>query len=92
MSNFSAHCLVVAGLPRVNMKLNKILAKREHSHGVAGICSIQTCALDCAFNLQWTVMREAAVIFGQQAWKLFDVASNCAVLVKLFDEIHFNTL
>ena len=37
-------------------------------------------------------MREAAVIFGQQAWKLFDVASNCAVLVKLFDEIHFNTL
>src|SRR5882757_7831666 len=87
--NFCTHCVVVAGLTNVIVKLNKVLTTREHCYGVARIYRVQARTLDCSLDLQWPVVCGAPVVFGEQPRKFLDVALDSSVLLKATYEFHW---
>ena len=88
--NFSTHCVVVARLPHVNVKLIKVLATGEHGYGVARIYGVQARTLDCSPYLQRLVVCGMPVVFGQQPRKSLDVALDSSVFLKATDEFQWS--
>ena len=74
--NLCAHCVVVAGLTKVGMILNKVIATGEHCNGEARIYRVQARTLDCSLDLQWPVVCGTPVVFGEQPWKSFQLGSS----------------
>ncbi len=63
--NLRAHCVVVAGLTKVGMILNKVIATGEHCYGEARIYWVQARTLDCSLDLRGPVVFQRNITFEQ---------------------------